>query len=256
MSRSNPTLTNPAQRFFSWSGSKGKVVYWDKENKVEVEVKLPFVFLPLDQLSTIKGYSKIDKSGYWSNEVRNVTKDSFTVRTSHGIKEDGLYSTLANSRSKGAKYTKSIYCAYKQGDDWILANFNASGSALSAWIEFSNGIVVENGKVALTGSTHVPEANGISEYYIPTFEYQHSTPEEDKIAIAMDKDLQVYLSQYLAQPHVSEEEDASMDGTTTDSLEPPAKSRATMKHEDEEDDQAVKTYLDMGEPLPDYPGDV
>lgn len=206
MSRSNPDLTNPAIRFFSWSGGKGKVVYWDKENKEEVEVKLPFVFLPLDQLATIKGYSKRDQSGYWANEVRNVTKEAFTVKTSKGTQQEGLYKELADVRAKGAKYTKSIYLIFKHEGEYAIGNFNASGSALTSWIELNNNYKVENGKVAITGKTHVPAANGISEYYIPTFEYKSCTPEENEIAIIKDRELQIYLNQYLATPKYEPEQ--------------------------------------------------
>lgn len=211
MSRSQPTLTNPAKYFFSWKGSTGQVVYWDKENKKEVVVKLPFTFLPLDQLATIKGYNKRDESGYWSNECRNVSKDEFVVRTRKGIQQAGLYKDLADVRAKGAKYTKSIYIAYKKGDDIVLANFNAGGSALSAWIEFSKSTVVENGQVTITGKTHVPAANSISEYYVPIFEYTHSDDTDDKIAFELDKELQVYLSQYLASNKQEQHDDDGID---------------------------------------------
>jgi hypothetical protein len=68
--------------------------------------------------------------------------------------------------------------------------------AVTAWIDFSRKNVVENGKVVLSGSTEGKK--GKVTYQIPTFEYVHSTEAEDKIAIALDKELQIYLSQYLA----------------------------------------------------------
>jgi hypothetical protein len=198
MSRSNPTLTNPSQHFFSWVGSKGILVWYDKDNQKNVEVKLPFTFMVLDELATISGFSKRDQSSYWSNEVRNVANEEFIVKTSKGIKQAGLYKDLADVRAKGAKYAKSIYIAHRIGDDYVIGNIKALGSCLSAWIEFSSRNVVGNGSVILTGSSHVPEDHGINEYYIPTFEYHSSTDEENEIAIVLDRELQVYLNQYLA----------------------------------------------------------
>src|SRR5688572_28480716 len=115
MSRSNPTPTNPAKRFFKWSGSKGKLVYYDKEKQEEVEVKLPFSFLPIDELSTITGYNKREKSGYWSNEVRNTRKEEVTVRTKGGVCYTGFYKNDQDvvQVPRDAKFAKSIYFAYQ-----------------------------------------------------------------------------------------------------------------------------------------------
>jgi len=198
MSRSNPQLTNPAKRYFKWSGSTGELSYYDKEKKEDFVVHLPFRFLVLDQLATITGFSEPDQSSYWSNEVRSVAREEFSVRTSKGNKQSGFYRDLTDVRSKGAKYTKSIYIAYHQSgeDGWVIGNLKASGAALTAWIEFSKECIVENGKIVLTGSTEATK--GSNTYRIPTFEYFASDAEEDGIAIDLDKELQIYLSQYLA----------------------------------------------------------
>lgn len=208
MSRSNPTTTNPAKRFFRWSGSKGKLAYYDKEKQEEVEVRFPFTFLVLDQLATMTGYNEQDQSNYWSNEVRSVAKEELTVRTSKGVKQIGLYADLTDVRSKGAKYAKSVYIAYYDGDELVLGNLKASGAALTAWIELSNRTNVENGKVTLTGAEEAKK--GATTYFVPVFESGHSTTEEDARAIELDKELQHYLAQYLnAAKVVSGESDHS-----------------------------------------------
>jgi hypothetical protein len=209
MSRSNPTPTNPATRFFKWSGSSGKLVYWDKEKQEEIEVKLPFSFLVLDQLATITGYCEQDQSQYWSNEVRSVAREELTVKTQRGVKQSGFYSDLADVRSKGAKYAKSVYVAFEEDGEFVIGNLKASGAALTAWIELGKKCIVENGKVVLTGSETAKK--GATTYHVPLFEYDHSTPEEDREAIRLDKELQVYLSQYLASNH--QQLDTFSDGT-------------------------------------------
>lgn len=202
MSRSNPTPTNPARKFFTWKGSKGTLVYWDKENSKEVEVKLPFEFLPLDQLATITGFCEPDESSYWSNEVRSVAREELTVKTTKGTKQTGLYKDLADVRSKGAKYAKSIYLAYKEGDEFVIGNLKASGAALTAWIELGNTCKPENGKVILTGSEEAKK--GATTYFIPKFEYSSAGSDENEVAIDLDKELQVYLSQYLSATHLNQ----------------------------------------------------
>lgn len=196
MSRSNPTPTNPAQHFFTWSGSKGQLEWYNKEKQMRVPVKIPFEFMVLDELATITGFCEQDTSSYWSNEVRNVTREELTVKTSRGTKQVGLYKDLADVRSKGAKYAKSIYIAHKIGDDYVIGNLKASGAALTAWIEFGNTCVPQNGKTRLTGS--IEGKKGTNTYLIPVFEYDHISKKENDIALELDRDLQVYLSQYLS----------------------------------------------------------
>jgi hypothetical protein len=219
MSRSQPTLTNPARRFFKWSGSTGKVVYYDKEKKEEIVVKLPFTFLVLDQLATITGFAEQDSSSYWSNEVRNIGKDELNIRTSKGTKYVGLYKSSQGLPQvpQGARYAKSIYIAYEEDGELHLGNFKAVGAALTAWIEFGNSYVVMNGKVAITGSEEAKK--GATKYFVPVFAWDHSTSEEDEKAVSLDKELQVYLSQYLdAATHDREHVETDDQGHTIDAL--------------------------------------
>lgn len=230
MSRSNPGLQNPALRYFKWRGSDGTLVHYDKEAGQEVVVKLPFEFLVLDQLATITGYCEQDGSGYWSNEVRSVAKEELTVRTSKGTKQAGLYKDLADVRSKGAKYAKSIYIAFDLDGEMVIGNLKASGAALTAWIELSNKCVPTNGKILLTGREEGKK--GATTYYTPTFEWKSSDKTEDDKAIALDKELQVYLSQYLSTALFNRE----------NSEEEPV-------HSDEEAAMAMATSLDNGEEI-------
>lgn len=206
MSRSNPQLVNPAEHFFRWAGSKGLLQWYDKEKQENIKVKLPFEFLVLDELATISGYNKQLAQGYWSNEVRNVMSDELFVKTKNGPFEAGLYANLAQTRAKGGGYTQSIYLAHKIGDKWVIGNFQASGSALSAWIEFRKTLgrgALETGKVIMTRGEQQESPVGI--FYAPSFKYVKADADENEEAIKLDRELQVYLSQYLAQPKVDED---------------------------------------------------
>lgn len=257
MSRSQPALTNPATRFFEWKGGKGELSFWDKENKVSVTVPLPFEFLVLDELATITGYNKQEKSGYWSNEVRSTVKEELHVRTSSGTKYIGFYKNDQGivQMPKGASYAKSIYIAYKTKNGYEIGNIKASGSALGAWIEFGSKHVVSNGKVTLTKG--VMQESPVGEFYAPEFTWSHSDKEEDAEAIELDKQLQVYLSQYLAaaQFNRSQDEDEPAEEVTGTDMSaelsdedmaalPKEKQGAykAMKRHDE-DDQAVDDYI-------------
>lgn len=216
MSRSQPTQTNPAYKFFSWSGGRGQLEYYDKEKQERFTMELPFHFLVLDQLATVTGFSDEDQSSYWSNEVRSVAKEELTVKTSKGTKQTGLYKDLADVRAKGAKYAKSIYIAYYEGDEMVIGNIKASGAALTAWIELSNRFHVENGKVVLTGSEEAKKGTTI--YFTPTFEWENSDPDDDQKAIKLDKELQIYISQYLAASNINRSSEDRMSDAEWDSI--------------------------------------
>ena len=95
MSLSNITeSTNPCTRWLEWQGSEGKLKYWDREAKENVYVKLPFKFLVLDILSTVKGFDDSSQMGYWANEIRDTRTDILTVRTKQGIRAQGLYADV------------------------------------------------------------------------------------------------------------------------------------------------------------------
>lgn len=210
MSRSSPTLTNPAAHFFEWAGSKGQLAYWDKEKKLSVPVKLPFEFLVLDELATITGYDKQAQSGFWSNELRGVKSGEFTVRNKHGVRYQGPYKDYERDivlMPKGAAYAQSVYIAYQESGQWLIGNIKMSGSARSAWFDFIKTCHVENGKVIMKKGEMQTAQTG--DFYPPAFTYTNATPDEDKAAIALDKDLQVYLNQYLTAKPEDDEVDHS-----------------------------------------------
>lgn len=198
MSRSNPNLTNPAEHFMSWSGSTGTLQWYNKEKQENIPVKLPFRFMALDQLATIKGYNKQAKMGFYSNEVRNTRKEELTIRSKQGIVYTGLYKNDQDvvMVPKGAEYTQSVYIAHKVGDKYVIGNINMKGSSRSAWFDFTKMHKVENGTVIMDKGKAQEAQTG--EFYPPTFTYESSTDEENAEAMRLDKELQIYLNQYLA----------------------------------------------------------
>lgn len=200
MSRSQPSLTNPASHLYEWNGGNGTISYYDKEKGGNVTVKLPLELLVLDQLNGVTGWSDRDNIGIWSNETRS-TKDDFTVRAGKRVLYVGPYKVdgISQVAGFGGKYCKIVYFAIKnEAGDFILNRFKFTGAALNAWIEFCQHYKVENGKVTITGSTDGKK--GATTFKIPTFEYSSATPEEDAEAVTLDKALQNYLREVLNAP--------------------------------------------------------
>jgi len=266
MSLSNPALTNPAHRFLEWKGGKGDLQWYEKETKQNHVVKLPYTFIVLDELATITGFSDNDQSSFYSNEVRNVTKDEFNVKIKGMTREVGLYANLTQTRSKGAKYAKSVYIAYKEGTEWQIGNIKFSGASLTAWIEFSQANKVQEGKVALTGSEEGKK--GATVFQIPTFEWSSFEGDEFNKAVALDRELQVYLSHYLTAPAETNDwpSDQAIDDelgkATPEQVADFERRKAEKLADKREDDEAIHKYqsigetFDDGEPLPDFPGEM
>lgn len=195
MSLSQDRPTNPALRFLKVKS--GAVSYWDKESQENVNVPTPLEFIVLDQLATIKGWSDQDESGYWSNEVRSVGRDVLTVRTSKGMKEQGIWREIKGSVGiAGSKYHSSIYVATKGRDGLEINNLSLTGAALNAWIEFTQKNRINTNKVVLSGWSDAKK--GSVSYKVPVFEAVPMGDAEKEEAIELDKQLQAYLNEYFS----------------------------------------------------------
>jgi hypothetical protein len=191
--------TNPAKFFLKVKS--GAVTYYDKEAGENVDVPVPFEFIMLDQLGTIKGWSDADNSGYWSNEVKRSGTDEVTVRTSKGVKATGLWKDIKSDPNvAGAKFNASVYIAHVSGDGLVISNIAFSGAALNAWIEFiqaNKGVARGNSKVMLSGFSDAKK--GAVKYKVPVFEVAPVSSDEVAAATALDKDLQLYFADYMNQ---------------------------------------------------------
>src|SRR3990167_776012 len=201
MSISNPNeeLKNPAQKFFEWSGSKGLFKYYDKELKQNIDVPFPFTFLVLCTKVTTKGYSDALQSGFWSNEISNISKDTMTVRSKRGIEMIGTWAEIkAKMASDGVEYCQSVYIGIKiDGKNLGLANIQMKGSALNNWINFCKDN--DTMKCAVTVKKATPAKKGATNYFEPVFEAIKITEKTNEEAIALDVSLQEYLKAYFAK---------------------------------------------------------
>lgn len=221
MSRSNNTESaNPANKFFQWDGTNGGFKYWDKEKKENIKVELPFAFLALDCLATISGYNDADKSGYWSNEIRQIQVDKLTVRTSKGIQAEGCYSDIIESKNlRGAKFCQSLYIAYYEGEELVIGNIKLTGASLGAWFEFKKANDIYKGAINVASFTN--ETKGATAYTVPVFVTKEVSEETSGKAFKLDEEVQEYLSKYLLSDYKKEtiQEQSTDDNNDVDSAE-------------------------------------
>lgn len=216
MSRSNPTdgIKNPSTRWFEWAGGGdgGYARWYNKDSEKQEKVEGPFTFLLLDELATVKGWHEQSESGIFSNEVRDTRQDALVVRSfKGGDLASGIYTQIRDRIiALGGHYSASLYIAYKDGEELKIGNLQLKGAASSAWMEFKRGAGSKkdaNGKsvrayfvdaVVITGYEQAKK--GGTTYRIPKFALKPVSEETNKQAIALDSELQSFLSEYLKRP--------------------------------------------------------
>jgi hypothetical protein len=220
VSRSNPSehLTNPATRWFEWNGSKGNLRYYDKTKKQKIDVGLPFTFLLLDQVATVRGFNKASKSGIYANEVKDTTKDPLVVKSfKGGTIAEGLYREIKDRvKSAGASYTANCYIAFKDEAGTLqIAVIGFRKASLGGWMDFTrdhrSGLYT--GAIKIDG--YKEGVNGNVVFRVPTFKVVQTSDETNALAESLDEKLQEYLRAYLGRNkrdaadsarHVSDEE--------------------------------------------------
>lgn len=216
MSRSNPIdgIRNPATRWFEWAGGNdgGFVRWYDKDTKETVKVSLPFTFLLLDELSTVKGWHDPSESGIYANEVRDTRQDVLVVRSFKGGElASGIYKSIRDRvTAQGGHYCASLYLAYKEGDELRIGNLTLKGAASSAWMDFKRAATTKKDSSGRTLRAYFVDAVKITEYQqlkkgstvyrVPKFSLQPVGEETNRQALALDAELQAFLADYLKRP--------------------------------------------------------
>lgn len=198
--------SNPATKFIEWKSNDKAFEYYDKEAQKKVAIPLPFKFLVLDELHTIKGWNDATSSGIFSNEVKFISKEIMTVKPFKGNEiAKGLYKDIKDKIvSAGGHYTKSIYIMLEDG---TLANLQLKGSSVQAWGEFTQKtrsrltdewVVVKSAKDGKKGAV---------KFSIPEFSFDKSLSDTESVEADECFDiLEAYLKTYLtkAEPVIEE----------------------------------------------------
>ena len=201
MSRSNPHdhVPNPAVRWFEWNGEHGTVRYYDKDTKENKDVPLPFTFLLLDELASVRGWHDASESGIYSNEVRDTRTDLMVVKAfKGGTLADGLYKDIKDRvGALGGQYVANCYIAFKNGGtELAIGSLRFKGSALGAWMDFrkNNRAALYSKAVDVTGYTEGKK--GRITFRTPTFSPREVSSDTNTIAEELDKELQTWLAGY------------------------------------------------------------
>jgi hypothetical protein len=196
--------TNPATKFLDWKSNDKGFEYYDKElaisnpeTKGKVKIPLPFKFLFLDELHTIKGWNDATESGIFSNEVKYISKEPMTVKPFKGNEiAKGLYKDIKEKvQSAGGHYVKSIYIMLEDGS---LANLQLKGSAVEKWGEFTQKTKSRLADEWIVVAKALENKKGAVKFFTPEFGFEKSISNDEGIQADNCFDiLESYLKGYL-----------------------------------------------------------
>lgn len=200
MSRSNPHVNapNPAVRWFEWNGEHGTVRYYDREAKQNVDMPLPFTFLLLDELASVRGWHDASSSGIYSNEVRDTRADILVVKAfKGGTLAEGLYKEIKDrANAVGGQFVANCYIAFKQNGGLAIGSLRFKGAALGAWMEFRKTHRGELYDAAVNITGYTEGKKGRIVFRVPTFEVKSVSSDTNRQAVGLDKALQSWLDGY------------------------------------------------------------
>lgn len=189
--------TNPASKFIDWKSNDKCFSYYDKETKENVSLPLPFKFLVLDELHTIKGWNDATQSAIYSNEVKWISKDELIVKPFKGNEiAKGLYKDIKEKvKSAGAHYVKSVYCMLEDGS---IANLQLKGAACQSYGDFTAKTRSRLSDEWVEVSTAAEGKKGAVKYTTPEFKFQKCLSDsEADLADEAFNILESYLKTYL-----------------------------------------------------------
>ena len=195
---------NPATKFLDWKSDQKGFSYYDKGLGKNVEVPLPFKFVFLDELSTVKGWNDASSSGIFSNEVKYLSKEPMTVKAFKGGEiAKGLYNEIKERvKNAGGHYSKSIYIMTEDG---ALANIQLKGSATQQWGEFVKANRQSITRTWVNVATATESKKGKVVFSVPNFTIGADIEDLDaKDADNKFDELESYLKTYLAKVDITE----------------------------------------------------
>ena len=191
--------TNPAKKFIDWKSNEKSFSYYDKENQKNVLIPLPFKFLVLDELHTVKGWNDPTQSSIYSNEVKFISKEIMTVKPFKGNEiAKGYYKDIKDKiQAAGGHYVKSIYIMLEDG---TMANLQLKGAAVQEWGNFTQKTRSRLTDEWIEVKSVKEGKKGAVKYSIPEFQFLRSISDsESEQADEIFDELEAYLKAYLTK---------------------------------------------------------
>lgn len=197
---------NPSKFFLEWKSNEKTFQYYNKETKEKVNMTLPFKFLTLKEMHTVKGWNDSSESAIYSNEVKYIGSDPLSVKSFKGGElANGLYKDIRTRiKDCGGHYVKSVYIMMESGD---IYNLQLKGSAVQAWGDFTKKTRLRLADEWVEVVKAQEKTKGSIKYSVPVFEFNQSLSENDGMkADEVYHILDMYMDTYLAGKAVKVED--------------------------------------------------
>jgi hypothetical protein len=191
--------TNPSTKFIEWKSNDKCFSFYDRETSANVSISLPFKFLVLDELHTVKGWNDASSSQINSNEVKFISRDEMTVKPFKGNEiAKGLYKDIKERiKAAGGHYVKSVYCMLEDGS---IANLQLKGAACQSYGDFTAKTRSRLTDEWVVVAKAIDGKKGAVKYTTPGFEFDKSLSEsEADLADEAFNTLEAYLKTYLTK---------------------------------------------------------
>jgi hypothetical protein len=191
--------TNPATKFIDWKSNDKCFSFYDRETSANVQIPLPFKFLVLEELHTVKGWNDASSSQINSNEVKFISRDEMTVKPFKGNEiAKGLYKDIKEKiKAAGGHYVKSVYCMLEDGS---IANLQLKGAACQSYGDFTAKTRSRLTDEWVVVAKAIDGKKGAVKYTTPGFAFDKSLSEsEADLADEAFNTLEAYLKTYLSK---------------------------------------------------------
>jgi hypothetical protein len=191
--------TNPSTKFIEWKSNDKCFSFYDRETSANVSIQLPFKFLVLDELHTVKGWNDASSSQINSNEVKFISRDEMVVKPFKGNEiAKGLYKDIKERiKAAGGHYVKSVYCMLEDGS---IANLQLKGAACQSYGDFTAKTRSRLTDEWVVVAKAIDGKKGAVKYTTPGFEFDKSLSEsEADLADEAFNTLEAYLKTYLTK---------------------------------------------------------
>ena len=191
--------TNPSTKFIEWKSNDKCFSFYDRETSANVSISLPFKFLVLDELHTVKGWNDASSSQINSNEVKFISRDEMVVKPFKGNEiAKGLYKDIKERiKAAGGHYVKSVYCMLEDGS---IANLQLKGAACQSYGDFTAKTRSRLTDEWVVVDKAIDGKKGAVKYTTPGFAFEKSLSDsEADLADEAYNVLEAYLKTYLTK---------------------------------------------------------
>lgn len=194
--KTEQTTKSPVARYYNWSGSEGKVSYWNKETSEKVYVE-NLTFILIDIKNCVEGFSDKHQNGFRSNEVKSTQKEELVIKWNNTGKVllKGLYGSIKNDiKANGGNYNISLYGVEEIDGEFRIINIKLKGSGLSAWLEFDKSSKINKEGLTIRVGKSDLKKKGAVKYYEPVFLASPTVTKQHEVAVSLDTELQEYFT--------------------------------------------------------------